>query len=171
MVTARIQAAGNQEPQKGHFWEQKMFLSKACSHLLRIPSVLQDTFVSAGLSLPFHSQVLSWTGTSQAMNSWCPFSREDVGTSWCIALGLAGEAKLNSSVSEQLNDWGLLHRHTLVTALKISKLGSHKLCTNAALWEGAALSALTPWANLDTEAWIWYLLLFSRSHFTFSVVL
>lgn len=171
MVSVRIQAGANQKLQKSHFWEQKRFLSKACSHFLRIPSVFQDMFVFAGLSLLIHSEVHSWTGTSQAMNYWCPFSRADVGSRWCIALGLAGDAKLNFNVSEQLNDWGLIHRHTLVTGLKIPKLGSHKLCRAAALWEGAAFSALIPWANLNTEVWIWYLCLFSRSHFSLSIVL
>lgn len=85
---------------------KKRFLSKPCSHFLRIPPVFQDLFVFAGLSLPVHSQVHSW-----AMNYWCPFSRAHVGTRWCIALGLAGAAKLNFNVSEQLNDWGLIQTH------------------------------------------------------------
>lgn len=106
MVSVRIQAGGNQKLQKGHFWEQERFLSKACSPSLRIPSVFQDLFVFAGLSLPVHSQVHSW-----AMNYWCPLSRAGVGTRWCIALGLAGDAKLNFNVTEQLNDWGLIHTH------------------------------------------------------------
>lgn len=106
MVSVRIQAGGNQKLQKGHFWEQERFLSKACSPSLRIPSVFQDLFVFAGLSLPIHAQVHSW-----AMNYWCPLSRAGVGSRWCIALGLAGDAKLNFNVTEQLNDWGLIHTH------------------------------------------------------------
>lgn len=35
-------------------------------------------------------------------NYWCPFNRE--GTRWRIALGLAGYAKWNFNVNEQLND-------------------------------------------------------------------
>lgn len=51
------------------------------------------------------------------------------------------------------------------------KLGSHKLYRAAAPWQGAAFSALNPWAKLNTEAGIWNLHSFSRSHFTFSTLL
>lgn len=139
--------------------------------VLSLFSLLTNSFcawgpvcVFAGLSLPIHSKVHSWAGRNQAMNYWCPFSRADVGSRWCIALGLARDAKLNFNVSEQLNDWGLIQTRFSHWSEDIETGLSQTV-------QGAALSALTPWANLNTEPGIWYLHSFSRSHFTFSTVL
>lgn len=99
------------------------------------------------------------------MNYRCPFSRADVGTRWCIALGLAGDAKLNFNVSEQLNDWGLMQTHFSLWAEDIEALTDWaELCSQ----RGSCTSALTPWANPSTQPSVWTLHLFSRSYFTFS---
>jgi len=53
---------------------------------------------------PFILKFTPKLAQAKPRNYRCPFNRADVGTRWCIALGLAGYTKLNFNVNEQLND-------------------------------------------------------------------
>lgn len=175
MVSVRIHDGGNQKLQKCHSWA-KGFSLRPVETPYEFLLYFMKYLCFPAFHFPFILKFTPKVAQAKPRNYWCPFNTADVGTRWCIALGLAGYTKLNFNVNEQLNDWGLIHTHGLFTGLKMSKLNCHKhLVQNYSCgFEIAAHFPLVPWANLNVdclESGTCMCLLGHISHSKLSVVL